>query len=97
MLQFGPNMHKKGLSQWCMNEPHAKRKTKALIKADQSTKSDHKLSKAFILQKNHYESFSNLCGSFLVKKKGHFQLKTPVKILSTYCRSISIYFRFTIC
>ena len=55
------------------------------------TKADHRLSKTFYFTTYqmfwlNYESFCNL-------HKGHFQLKTPVKILSilsTYCCIIYI-------
>ena len=52
----------------------------------QLTKADQKLSKTFYFTTYHlaqlnYESFSNLCEGFW-PKKGHFQLKTPVTILS---------------
>ena len=52
----------------------------------QWTKANHKFSKTFYFTTYqlfwlNYESFSNLCEGFLAKK-GHFQLKTPVKILS---------------
>ena len=53
----------------------------------QLTKAGHKLSKTFYfttyqLFRLNYESFSNLCERFFGQKNGHFQLKTPVKILS---------------
>ena len=70
MLQFGPNMHNKGLSHSVYEWPQ-KEKT-ALIKADQQ-KQIVSLQKPFILQKYNffglnYESFSNWCEEFLVKK-----------------------------
>ena len=70
----------------------------------QLKKADHKLSKTFYF--TTYQLFQLNYVSFLIcvrvfwPKKGHFQLKTPVKILSilsTYYCIIYIYFCLTIC
>ena len=83
---------------------HMQNKKQVLVQK-QLTKADHKLSKTFYfttyqLFQLDYESFSNLCEGFLGQKKDHFQLNTPVKILSilsTYYCIIYIYLCFSIC